>query len=95
METEIAIHSIYKISYKKTPKYMQHILPAYLRYSHEVDSCCTFFDVVLLSLISFGFKVPLDLVELLSLKLNNLLHNFGVDVMGELPLASGNKPIMV
>lgn len=69
--------------------------PAYLRYSHDVESCCTFFDVDLLSLVSFDFRVPLDLLELLSLKLNNLLHNFGVEVIGELPLASGNKPIII
>lgn len=69
-------------------------IPAYLKYSHEVDSCCIF-DVDLLSFVSFDFKVPLDLLELLSLKLNNLLHNFGVDVIGELPLASGNKPIII
>lgn len=70
-------------------------IPAYLKYSHEVDSCCTFFDVDLLSFVSFDFRVPLDLLELLSLKLNNLLHNFGVDVIGELPLASEYKPIII
>lgn len=71
-----------------------YYIPAYLKYSHEVDSCCIF-DVDLLSFVSFDFKVPLDLLELLSLKLNNLLPNFGVDVIGELPLASGNKLIII
>ncbi len=75
---------------------MQFIMPAYLKYSQEVDSCCTFFDLLSFVLVSlFDFKVPLDLLELLSLKLNNLLRNFGVDVIGELPLASGNKPIII
>lgn len=83
-----------KENIKKPPKSMQ-FMPAYLKYSHEVDSCCTFFDVDLLSLFSFDFNVlQLDLLELLSLKLNNLRHNFGVEVIG-LPLASGNKPIII
>lgn len=72
-----------------------NVKPAYLKYSHEVDSCCTFFDVDLLSMVSFDLRVPLDLVELLSLKLNNLRHNLGVEVIGELLLASGNKPIII
>lgn len=71
---------------------MQFIQPAYLRYSQDVDSCCTFFEVDLLSFASFVFR---HLLELLSLKLNNLRRNFGVDVIGELPLASGNKPIII
>lgn len=67
----------------------------YLKYSQEVDNCCTFFDLLSFVLVSFDFSVPLDLLELLSLKLNRRLHNFGVDVIGELLLASGNKPIII
>lgn len=71
-------------------------MPAYLKYSHEVDSCWAFFEVDLVSLnVSFVLRV-LDLLEILSLNLNNLLHNFGVDVIGELPLDStGDEPIII